>query len=56
MATRAARAPRSRASCAKASQPAWRAAALAAEAGAVLRAFRGGQTGRALPPFAKGKR
>jgi hypothetical protein len=41
MATRAAWAPRSRASCAEASQPAWRAAALAAEAGTILRAFRG---------------
>jgi hypothetical protein len=35
MATRAAWGPRSRASCAEASQPAWRAAALAAEAGTV---------------------
>jgi hypothetical protein len=41
MATRVAWTPRSRASCAEASQPAWRAAALAAEAGTVLRAFRG---------------
>jgi hypothetical protein len=40
-ATRAASAPRLRASCAEASQPTWRAAALAAEAGTVLRAFRG---------------
>jgi hypothetical protein len=40
MATRAAWAPRSRASCAEASQTAWRAAALAAEADTVLRAFR----------------
>jgi hypothetical protein len=41
MATRAAWAPRSRVSCAEANQPAWRAAALAAEANTVLRAFRG---------------
>jgi hypothetical protein len=40
-ATRAAWAPRSRVSCAEASQSAWRAAALAAEADTVLRAFRG---------------
>jgi hypothetical protein len=39
MATRAAWAPRSRASCAEASQLAWRAAVPAAEAGSVLRAF-----------------
>jgi hypothetical protein len=41
MAARAAWAPRSRASCAKATQPAWRAAAPAADAGTVLRAFVG---------------
>jgi hypothetical protein len=41
METRAAWAPRSRASCAEASQPAWRAAAPAAEADTFLRAFRG---------------
>jgi hypothetical protein len=41
MATCAAWAPRSRASCAEVSQPAWCATALAAEAGTVLRAFRG---------------
>jgi hypothetical protein len=41
MATRAAWAPRWRAPCAKANQPAWRAAAPAAEAGFVLRAFLG---------------
>jgi hypothetical protein len=40
-ATRAAWAPRWRAPCAEASQPAWRAAAPAAEAGLVLRAFVG---------------
>jgi hypothetical protein len=41
MATRAAWAPRLGASCAEASQPAWRDAALAAEAGTILRAFLG---------------
>jgi hypothetical protein len=41
MATRAAWAPRWRAPCAKANQPAWRATAPAAEAGFVLRAFVG---------------
>jgi hypothetical protein len=41
MATRAAWAPRWRAPCAEASQPAWRAAAPAAEASPVLRAFVG---------------
>jgi hypothetical protein len=40
-ATCAAWAPRRRAPCAEASQPAWRAAAPAAEAGLVLRAFVG---------------
>jgi hypothetical protein len=41
MATRVAWAPRWRAPCAEANQPAWRAAAPAAEAGFVLRAFVG---------------
>jgi hypothetical protein len=41
MAARAAWAPRRRAPCAEANQPAWRAAAPAAEAGPVLRAFVG---------------
>jgi hypothetical protein len=41
MATRAAWAPRRRAPCAEANQPAWRAAAPAAEAGPVLRTFVG---------------
>ena len=41
---RAAWAPRLRASCAEASQPAWRGAALAAEAGTVLRAFLGARS------------
>jgi hypothetical protein len=41
MASHAAWAPRSRAPCAEASQPAWRAAAPVAEAGSVLRAFLG---------------
>jgi hypothetical protein len=40
-ATRAAWAPRRRATCAEASQPAWRAVAPAAEAGLILRAFVG---------------
>jgi hypothetical protein len=43
-ATRAAWAPRLVASCAEASQPAWRGAALAAEAGTVLRAFLGARS------------
>jgi hypothetical protein len=41
MAARAAWAPRRRVPCAEANQPAWRAAAPAAEAGPVLRAFMG---------------
>jgi hypothetical protein len=41
MATRAAWAPRSRALCAEANQPAWCAAAPAAEASPILRAFLG---------------
>jgi hypothetical protein len=41
MAARVAWTPRSRASCAETSQPAWRAAAPAVEAGTVLRAFVG---------------
>jgi hypothetical protein len=41
MATHAAWAPRRRAPCAEANQPAWRAAAPAAEAGPILRAFVG---------------
>jgi hypothetical protein len=41
METRAAWAPRLGASCAEASQPAWRRATLAAEAGTILRAFLG---------------
>jgi hypothetical protein len=41
MATRAVWAPRWRAPCAEANQPAWRAAALVAEAGFILRAFVG---------------
>ena len=41
MATRAAWAPRRREPCAEANQPAWRAAAPAAEAGFILRAFVG---------------
>jgi hypothetical protein len=46
MATRAAWAPRWRAPCAKANQPAWRAVAPAAEAGFVLRAFVGARPAR----------
>jgi hypothetical protein len=56
MASRAAWAPRSRAPCVEASQPAWHAATPAAEVGPVLRAFLGGQTGQALPPLAERKR
>jgi hypothetical protein len=41
MASRAAWAPRSRAPCAEASQPAWRTTAPAVEVGPVLRAFLG---------------
>jgi hypothetical protein len=44
MATRATWASRLGASCAEASQPAWRGAALAAEAGTVLRAFLGARS------------
>jgi hypothetical protein len=46
MATRAAWAPRWRAPCAEANQPAWRAAAPSAEAGFVLRAFMGTRPAR----------
>jgi hypothetical protein len=55
MATRAAWAPRSRASCAEASQLAWRYAALAAEAGTVLRAFRGARPAEPCLRLLKGK-
>jgi hypothetical protein len=55
MATRAAWAPRLRASCAEASQPAWRGAALAAEAGTVLRAFRGARPAEPCLRLLRGK-
>jgi hypothetical protein len=55
MATRAAWAPRLRASCAEASQPAWRGAALAAEAGTVLRAFRGARRAKPCLRLLRGK-
>jgi hypothetical protein len=55
MATRAAWAPRLRASCAEASQPAWRGAALAAEAGIVLRAFRGARPAEPCLRLLRGK-
>ena len=47
--------PRSRASCAEASQPAWRAAALAAEVGTVLRAFQGARPAEPCLHLLKGK-
>jgi hypothetical protein len=50
MATRAAWAPRWRAPCAEANQPAWHAVAPAAEVGFVLRAFVGAD--RPSPAFA----
>jgi hypothetical protein len=56
MIARASWAPRRRAPCAEANQPAWRAAAPAEEASPVLRGLRGGQTSRALPPLAKRKK
>jgi hypothetical protein len=55
MAARAAWAPRSRASCAEADQPAWRAAAPAAEAGTVLRAFVGARPVRPCLRLLKGR-
>jgi hypothetical protein len=55
MATRAAWAPHSRASFAEASQPAWRAAALAAEVGTVLRAFRGARPAEPCLCLLKGR-
>jgi hypothetical protein len=55
MATRAAWAPRSRASCAEVSQPAWRGATLAAEASTVLRAFRGARPAEPCLRLLKGK-
>jgi hypothetical protein len=54
-ATRAAWAPRSRASCAEANQPAWRAAALAAEVDAVLRAFWGARPAEPCLRLLKGR-
>jgi hypothetical protein len=55
MATRAAWTPRSRASCAEASQPAWRDAALAAEADTVLNAFRGARPAEPYLHLLKGR-
>jgi hypothetical protein len=55
MATRVAWAPHSRASCAEASQPAWRAAALAAEADTVLRAFWGARPAEPCLHLLKGR-
>ena len=55
MAARAAWAPRSGASCAEASQPAWRAATLAAEAGTALRAFVGARPVRPYLRLLKGR-
>jgi hypothetical protein len=55
MATRAAWAPRSRASCAEASQTAWRAAALVAEADTVFRAFRGARPAEPCLRLLKGR-
>jgi hypothetical protein len=55
MAIRAAWAPRLRASCAEASQPAWCGAALAAEAGTVLRAFLGARPAEPCLRLLRGK-
>jgi hypothetical protein len=55
MAIRAAWAPRLRASCAEASQPAWRGAALAAEVGTVLRAFLGARPAEPCLRLLRGK-
>jgi hypothetical protein len=55
IATRAAWGPRSRASCAEASQPSWRATALAAEAGTVLRAFQGARPAEPCLRLLKGR-
>jgi hypothetical protein len=55
MATRAAWAPRWRAPCAETNQPAWRAAAPAAEAGFVLRAFVGARPAKPCFHLLKGR-
>ncbi len=55
MATRAAWAPRLRASCAEASQPTWHGATLAAEAGTVLRAFLGARPAEPCLHLRRGK-
>jgi hypothetical protein len=55
MATRAAWPPRSRVSCVEASQPAWRAATLAAEANTVLRAFLGARPAEPCLRLLKGR-
>jgi hypothetical protein len=55
MATRTAWAPRWRAPCAEANQPAWRAAAPAAEAGFVLRAFVGARPAKPCFLLLKGR-
>jgi hypothetical protein len=55
MATHAAWAPRWRAPCAEANQPAWRAAAPAAEAGFVLRAFVGARLAKPCFHLLKGR-
>jgi hypothetical protein len=55
MATRAAWAPRLRSSCAEANQPAWHGVALAAEASAVLRAFRGARPAEPCLRLLRGK-
>jgi hypothetical protein len=55
MAIRAAWAPRFRASCAEASQLAWRGAALAAKAGTVLTAFLGARPAESCLRLLRGK-
>jgi hypothetical protein len=55
MATRAAWAPRWRAPCAEANQPAWRAATPATEAGFVLRAFLGARPAKPCLRLLKGR-
>jgi hypothetical protein len=56
MTARAAWAPRRRAPCAKANQPAWRAATPAAEAGPILSAFVGASPAEPCLRFLKGRR
>jgi hypothetical protein len=56
MAARASWAPRRRAPCAEANQPAWRAIALDEEVGPILRAFMGGRPAEPCLRLLKGRK